>query len=357
MLTWLKQSKGLDISFENINKQILVSVFLLLRGSLTILNIAFLLVLFLFIHEKDIYLFIIIVLLLNSSIYIYAVIKYSTLFSQVQQLVVKIVEDKIACEEDIKLDKSVAPLEGQLKNFFVNKMNVIQNLKRVEQIRTEFLGNVSHELRTPIFAMQGFLETLLNGALEDKNVNRVFVEKAYKHSQNLNNLLNDLIDISMIESGKMRMSFRYFGLKEFLLSIYQENLKLANQKNLELHLKEPLLDVTVYGDQNRLHQVMNNLLQNAIKYTDKGKVEVEVINSGNKVEIIVSDSGIGIPEEDINRIFERFYRVDKNRSRAAGGTGLGLAIVKHIIEAHGDKVQVVSQAGIGSKFSFCLRKW
>jgi len=346
----------LDISFENINKQILVSVFLLLRGSLTILNIAFLLVLFLFIHEKDIYLFIIIVLLLNSSIYIYAVIKYSTLFSQVQQLVVKIVEDKIACEEDIKLDKSVAPLEGQLKNFFVNKMNVIQNLKRVEQIRTEFLGNVSHELRTPIFAMQGFLETLLNGALEDKNVNRVFVEKAYKHSQNLNNLLNDLIDISMIESGKMRMSFRYFGLKEFLLSIYQENLKLANQKNLELHLKEPLLDVTVYGDQNRLHQVMNNLLQNAIKYTDKGKVEVEVINSGNKVEIIVSDSGIGIPEEDINRIFERFYRVDKNRSRAAGGTGLGLAIVKHIIEAHGDKVQVVSQAGIGSKFSFCLRK-
>jgi len=346
----------LDISFENINKQILVSVFLLLRGSLTILNIAFLLVLFLFIHEKDIYLFIIIVLLLNSSIYIYAVIKYSTLFSQVQQLVVKIVEDKIACEEDIKLDKSVAPLEGQLKNFFVNKMNVIQNLKRVEQIRTEFLGNVSHELRTPIFAMQGFLETLLNGALEDKNVNRVFVEKAYKHSQNLNNLLNDLIDISMIESGKMRMSFRYFGLKEFLLSIYQENLKLVNQKNLELHLKEPLLDVTVYGDQNRLHQVMNNLLQNAIKYTDKGKVEVEVINSGNKVEIIVSDSGIGIPEEDINRIFERFYRVDKNRSRAAGGTGLGLAIVKHIIEAHGDKIKVESQAGIGSKFSFCLRK-
>ena len=247
-------------------------------------------------------------------------------------------------------------IENSLRQLYLNKLGVINNLKKVEQFRTEFLGNVSHELRTPIFAMQGFLETLLNGALEDNKVNRTFIEKTYKHSQNLNNLLNDLIDISMIESGKMRMSFRYFDIGEFLESVKQENLNLAKRKNLDLKLNLFTEKVLVFGDQSRLRQVMNNLIQNAIKYTENGFVEISGKDLDNKIEISVSDSGIGIPEEDIHRIFERFYRVDKNRSKEEGGTGLGLAIVKHILDAHGENIIVESKIGKGSKFSFCLRK-
>ena len=189
---------------------------------------------------------------------------------KIKKLVQRIVEGKIESIDEISFEKSYSLIENSLRQLYLNKLGVINNLKKVEQFRTEFLGNVSHELRTPIFAMQGFLETLLNGALEDNKVNRTFIEKTYKHSQNLNNLLNDLIDISMIESGKMRMSFRYFDIGEFLESVNQENLNLAKRKNLDLKLNLFTEKVLVFGDQSRLRQVMNNLIQNAIKYTENG---------------------------------------------------------------------------------------
>lgn len=265
-------------------------------------------------------------------------------------------KDMITSAEDIRLSRGLKSLQQEVKEMFLRLQNDINYLKRLEKVRSEFLGNVSHELRTPIFTIQGFIETLLDGAIDDPKVNRSFLEKAAKHTENLNNLLSDLIDISMIESQEMHLSFRYFKLSEFLASVTQELMPLAENKNLSLRLIPVREDLKVYGDKTRLKQVVVNLVENAIKYTDEGSVEVSADEEEKSVRISVRDTGIGISRRDIPRIFERFFRVDKDRSRTAGGTGLGLAIVKHIVEAHGSKVEVISTAGIGSQFSFRLKK-
>lgn len=276
--------------------------------------------------------------------------------SDIKTIINAIRKNKFKSPEEIKLDKQLVELEGEIKSMFLRTQNDIANLKKLERVRTEFLGNVSHELRTPIFAIQGYLETLLNGAIEDNKVNRNFLEKANHHTNNLNTLLNELIDISMIESGQMNMSFRYFDIAEYLEQICNDLRPIAEEKNLELIL-HPIKDgLQLFGDKVRLKQVLVNLIQNSIKYTENGKVEVLVEEIKKFGRIIVKDTGIGISDSDLDRIFERFYRVDKDRSRAVGGTGLGLAIVKHIIEAHGSRMEVKSKVGSGSEFSFLLKK-
>jgi len=243
-------------------------------------------------------------------------------------------------------------------NGMVAKLNEdITRLRKLERVRSEFLGNVSHELRTPIFAMQGMLETLAQGALEDKEVSRDFVERALANTRRLNTLLGDLIEISRIESGEMKMSFRYFDLTEFLRTTIAELVPTARQKNIELTIEGEKEEVQGFGDKERLKQVMVNLIDNAIKYTPAGgRIAVTCREEGNGVRITVRDTGVGIPAEHLPRIFERFYRVDRERSREAGGTGLGLAIVKHIVEAHGSNVEIESEVGRGSTFSFSLRR-
>jgi len=232
----------------------------------------------------------------------------------------------------------------------------ISRLKRLEQVRSEFLGNVSHELRTPLFSLQGFLETLLDGAVDDPAVNRRFLEKALHHANRLNVLLNDLIQISSIESGEMIMSFRYFSLHDFLSTSVSEMKSFAEQKGVNLFTKAGE-DMQVYGDRDRLKQVMTNLIDNAIKYTASGGIiEVGTEQAKDYCTISVHDTGIGIPEEDLPRIAERFYRVDRDRSREVGGTGLGLAIVKHIMEAHKSELQIESTVNAGSTFSFRLKR-
>lgn len=242
-------------------------------------------------------------------------------------------------------------------NSMVDKLEEdIEKLKKLERVRSEFLGNVSHELRTPIFAIQGMLETLLNGAIDDKNVNREFVERALQNTYRLNTLLTDLIEISRIETGDMKMSFRYFDLHEFLIQIINEMQELAKQNNISITLEPASHKYDVYGDRERLKQAVMNLIDNAIKYNKpNGWIKISYIKENSVVKITVEDSGVGIPQEHLSRIFERFYRVDKERSREAGGTGLGLAIVKHIVEAHGSKVEVKSEVGKGSAFSFTLK--
>jgi two-component system phosphate regulon sensor histidine kinase PhoR len=184
-----------------------------------------------------------------------------------------------------------------------------------------------------------------------------FLEKAAAHTENLSALLNDLIDISMIESGEMRMSFRYFALKEYLEDVLARVAPLAEQKGIELEMGDVRDGLKVFGDKERIKQVLVNLAQNAVKYTDEGRVEVFVEElKGKRARIVVRDTGVGMAPEDAERIFERFYRVDKARSREVGGTGLGLAIVKHILDAHQTSVEVESQPGVGSEFSFVLRR-
>jgi two-component system phosphate regulon sensor histidine kinase PhoR len=257
----------------------------------------------------------------------------------------------ISSQDEIgRLAQTVNELVDKLKGEAVQ-------LRKLEQVRSEFLGNVSHELRTPIFALQGFLETLLDGAIDDPAVNRDFLEKAHAQALRLNTLLTDLIDISRIESGEMKMSFRYFSLREFLESVINDLRTTAEQRNVTLTLQTVPDKIEVLGDKEKLRQALNNLIENAIKYNKvTGTVTVSVTDLGDRVLITVADTGIGIAAEHLPRIFERFYRIDKERSRQAGGTGLGLSIVKHIVEAHGSKVEVSSTVGEGSSFSFTLKK-
>lgn len=247
-------------------------------------------------------------------------------------------------------------METEIRDMFSKLKSDIEYLRKLERVRTEFLGNVSHELKTPIFAIQGFLETLLNGALEDNRVNRNFLQKANQHTLNLSTLVNDLIDISMIESGEMRMSYRYFNILEYMTAIIAEFLPIAEKKGLYLKLDHGGKDFQLFGDKARIRQVMSNLIENSIKYTENGGIIVKIDELQKVGRISVIDTGIGIPEEDLTRIFERFYRVDKARSRQVGGTGLGLAIVKHIVEAHGSRVEIKSSLGQGTEISFTLKK-
>jgi two-component system phosphate regulon sensor histidine kinase PhoR len=262
---------------------------------------------------------------------------------------------------DTRIDSSANDEIGQLAqavNELVEKLkDDIVQLKKLQEVRSQFLGNVSHELRTPIFSMQGFLETLLDGAIDDPKVNRDFLEKAHSHTVRLNTLLNDLIDISRIESGEMKMSFRYFNLREFLEKVVRDFQAAADQRGVRLVLQPASTpDVQVLGDKERLQQVLSNLIENAVKYIKPdGEVVVACNEEDKKVRISVTDTGIGIAEEHQQRVFERFYRVDRDRSREAGGTGLGLAIVKHIVEAHESEVEVRSEVGKGSSFSFTLK--
>ena len=273
----------------------------------------------------------------------------------IKNVINKIRTNTFQSPDEIKLGSDLKELEDEIKSMFLRTKNDITNLKRLEQVRTEFLGNVSHELRTPIFAIQGYIETLLDGAINDENVNKSFLQKANQHTINLNNLLNDLINISMMESGQMLMSFRYFNVHEFLEGVIHELKPSAARKNLELNLVESNPKLQLFGDKQRLRQVMINLIQNALKYTEVGNVDVGVIEEENTGRIFVRDTGFGISSNDINRIFERFYRADKDRSREMGGTGLGFAIVKHIVEAHGSKIEVNSELGKGTEFYFSLK--
>lgn len=231
----------------------------------------------------------------------------------------------------------------------------IDELRRLERVRSEFVANVSHELRTPIFSVQGYLETLLDGAMDDPAVARPFLEKAYNNALRLNALLSDLIDISRIESGELKFSFRYFDISELLRDLVNATELRAQQRNVTLACEVPAA-AQAYGDKERLTQVITNLIENAIKYNvDGGTVTVSAVEADGGLRVSVRDTGLGIAEEHLPRIFERFYRVDKDRSRAVGGTGLGLAIVKHILEGHRAPITVKSEPGVGTEIAFVLK--
>lgn len=280
--------------------------------------------------------------------------------NQELNLIRKILEDithnRVQSSTSIHLTKELPDLEHTLKAMFTRIKNDISYLKKLEQTRTEFLGNVSHELRTPIFAIQGYLETLINGAINDPKVNYKFLQKALFHTENLNMLLEDLIDISMIESGQMRLKFQTSPIIPVVKRVIDQFSEEAKKKGLNLSLEIENSQLELYFDPERIIQVFTNLISNAIKYSEKGEVKIIVEEFKEKVKITVKDTGLGIAPKDIDRIFERFYRTDRDRSRQIGGTGLGLAIVKHIVEAHGAKIEVKSQIGVGSEFFFYLKK-
>ncbi len=234
--------------------------------------------------------------------------------------------------------------------------NEIQDLKERESYRREFIGNVSHELKTPIFSAQGFAETLLDGALDDEDVNRTFLRKILNNVSRLEQLARDLSAITKIETGEMEMSKETFDLSEVFKEV-QESLELkAQEKEVALQTDLPDDLPSAHGDRDRIRRVIVNLADNAIKYNEPGgTVTLQArARSADEVDIRVVDDGLGIPSEHIPRLTERFYRVDKSRSRNQGGTGLGLAIVKHILAAHDRDLQIESTPGEGSTFHFSL---
>jgi two-component system, OmpR family, phosphate regulon sensor histidine kinase PhoR len=246
-------------------------------------------------------------------------------------------------------------INEEIFSYAALKQREIDELKKLEAFRKEFIADISHELKTPLFAAQGFVHTLLDGAIEDETVRVHFLKKAAKSLDGLDLLVQDLLTLSEIETGKIKMIFDGFDLYPLTKEVFEQFEGKAEKKHIQLKITGKKRTVWVFGDMKRIHQVMTNLISNAVKYSGENTVvEVDFEQNKKETSVFVKDHGEGIPAEDIKRIFERFYRVEKSRSREGGGTGLGLAIVKHILESHHSKVSVTSTVGKGSVFSFKL---
>ncbi|TVZ47806.1 sensor histidine kinase [Olleya sp. Hel_I_94] len=253
----------------------------------------------------------------------------------------------------------MATLTKQIDQYAKNKKLEIETLKVREEYRKEFMGNISHELKTPLFTVQGYLETLLDGAMNDKNVAEKYLERANKGVERLIYIVKDLDMITKLEVGDLSLNVDTFDIVALVQSVFELlEMKAAKKKitlTFDMDYKYPIM---VKGDEERIQQVLTNLIVNSIKYgREKGTTEISIEKLiKNKVIVRVTDNGEGIEKKHISRLFERFYRVDKSGSRKEGGSGLGLAIVKHIIEAHDEKIYVESEFNIGSEFSFTLEK-
>jgi two-component system phosphate regulon sensor histidine kinase PhoR len=254
----------------------------------------------------------------------------------------------------------ITNMNREVINWAKDQKEQLDQLKKLADFRKEFLGNVSHELKTPIFNIQGYLHTLIDGAIDDPQVNLRFLQKAVKSADRLSDLVADLLAISQLESGELVMEIDRFDVNALLKDVYEQLEVRAKDRGISLVIKEGCnIPFWVQGDKYRIRQVLVNLVLNAIKYgKDNGAAIAAYYDMDEHVLIEIADNGEGIPQEHLHRIFERFYRVDKSRARenGPGGTGLGLAIVKHIIEAHGQTINVRSTIGNGTTFGFTLSK-
>lgn len=250
-------------------------------------------------------------------------------------------------------------LTKEIDKYAKNKKFEIETLKIREEYRKEFIGNVSHELKTPLFTVQGYILTLLEGGIEDEKIRKKYLTRASKGVERLTYIIKDLDMITKLEVGDLSLEKESFDIVKLVQNVFDLLEMKAAKKHItltfDLDYPQPIL---VYADKQRIQQVLTNLIVNSIKYgREKGTTEVSIENLiKNKAIIRVTDNGEGIAKANLQRLFERFYRVDKSGSRKEGGSGLGLSIVKHIIEAHEEKIYIESQLGVGSEFSFTLEK-
>jgi two-component system phosphate regulon sensor histidine kinase PhoR len=256
---------------------------------------------------------------------------------------------------DVQLQKEIMRMVHDLEN---SDKEEIVHLKELELYRKEFLGNVSHELKTPIFTIQGYVHTLLDGGIEDQDINQLYLQKASRSIDRLISIVDDLESISRMEAGGLILENRTFDCNELIRDVIESLELRAKEASITLSSVNPAGEqYYVYADKERIRQVLVNLLVNSIKYGKKdGHTSVKIEDQDDYITVDVEDNGIGVERHHLSRLFERFYRVDKSRSREQGGTGLGLAIVKHIIEAHQQKITVESSPGAGTRFTFTLKK-
>ena len=250
--------------------------------------------------------------------------------------------------------------EKEVLDWVDKSREEIEKLRLQEEFRREFLGNLSHELKTPIFSIQGYILTLLEGGLEDENINRAFLERASKGVDRVTGMIEDLDLITRIESEELELNTAKVNIVDLAREIVESFEIKAQKRNVKLSLDWKRIgsqEINVLCDRDKIGQVLSNIINNSINYgVENGHTEVRFFDLEDNILIEVSDDGVGIKEEHLPRLFERFYRVDKSRARNEGGTGLGLAIVKHLVEAHGQTIDVRSTEGQGSTFSFTLKK-
>lgn len=262
-------------------------------------------------------------------------------------------KQKTLNESTLDIEKA----EKEVSDWILERQAEIEHLKDTEKFRREFLGNVSHELKTPIFNIQGYVLTLLEGALEDKDINRKYLERTQKSVERMISIVEDLSNISNMESNNELIKLERFDIVSTSLSVMESLEKKADKNKITLNFDKIYAPSFVVGNENKISQVLMNLIHNSIIYgKEGGETKVKIFDMDKQFLIEVSDNGIGIDQEDVDRLCERFYRVDSARSIAKGGTGLGLAIVKHIIELHNQTLNIRSTLGEGSTFSFTLQK-
>ncbi len=262
-----------------------------------------------------------------------------------------------AGSSDSSLDHMIENTEKEVQAWNENRNEEILKLKDQEAFRREFLGNLAHELKTPVFSIQGYILSLLEGGLEDETINKRFLERASKSTDRVVSILEDLDQITKLEIDALKMNFEAFNMVELTSDIIASMELRAKEKNISLKVSHDEEEVYVNADRKRISQILTNLLNNSISYgKENGETILSIMAVDDLVTIEISDNGIGIEEEHLPRLFERFYRVEKSRNRHEGGTGLGLAIVKHIIDSHNQQITVKSAPGIGSQFTFSLDK-
>lgn len=304
------------------------------------------------------------VLLFSISLFIFSffVLQYRV-ERFIYRRVKKIYDDVSLLESSSFRNKAIttdmATLTREVEKFARDKKIEIETLKIREEYRREFLGNVSHELKTPLFTVQGYILTLLDGAMNDKELRKKYLQRAEKGVERLIYIVQDLDMITKMEVGDLNLNSSKFNIIEIIQNVFDLLEMKADKKGIMLMFDMKYIrPIMVYGDQEKIQQVVTNLVVNSIKYgKENGTTEVgieDLVN--NKIIVRVKDNGEGIEKKNIPRLFERFFRVDKSGARTEGGSGLGLAIVKHIIEAHDEKMYVESKFGEGSEFSFTLEK-
>lgn len=252
---------------------------------------------------------------------------------------------------------SISQLSERVSMLIDTREREKNSFENLDSYRKEYLGNVSHELKTPIFNIQGYVDTLINGGINDAEINVDYLKRAEKSVDRLINIIDDLETITQLESGDMHLEMEKFDIAALCKDIYMQLELNASKKNISLMLSKKYdKPIYVIADKFRIRQVLVNLITNSIKYgLENGKININISNYNEDVIVEVSDDGVGIEDKHLPRLFERFYRIDKGRSREQGGTGLGLAIVKHILEAHRKSITVESKVGAGTKFTFSLK--
>lgn len=295
--------------------------------------------------------FLIVYYSLNSFIYK----KLRPIYKTIQS--VNYSENRFKKQEEMDRDL-VDDVQQDVLIWAKRKTREITQLREVEKYRREFLGNVSHELKTPIFNIQGYVSTLLDGGLEDESINYLYLERTDKSVTRLIDIVNDLESISRLESGQLKLEKQNFDIIALVDEVFEAHEMMAKDLGIRLQTKyNSDKALMVHADRQRMLDVFNNLIVNSIKYGKRtGSTSIDFLDMDNNILVEIKDNGIGIAEKDLPRIFERFYRTDKSRSRKMGGTGLGLSIVKHILEAHNQTINVLSKLNKGSSFTFTISK-